>query len=217
MDSASKHASERRTHSEGIGIPTDGQKRYFDAKKNRNVVRVLPGEHYVVKNGKEEMIVTILGSCVAACIRDPLTGIGGMNHFMLPESNTGNWGSVSATMRYGNFAMETLINDILKTGCPKNRLEVKLFGGGNVTSNTTLVGNMNGQFALNYLKYEGLVPKSHDLGGTSARRIHYYPDTGKVDRLLLRRRDDERYLKEEQDYQSRLPEQISSGGDVDLF
>ena len=126
MNDASKLASERRTPSGDIGIPTDGQKRYFDAKKNRNVVRVLPGEHYVVKNGKDEMIVTILGSCVAACIRDPLTGIGGMNHFMLPESNTGNWGSVSATMRYGNFAMETLINDILKTGCPKSRLEVKL-------------------------------------------------------------------------------------------
>ena len=76
---------------------------------------------------------------------------------------------------------------------------------------------MNGQFALNYLKYEGLTPKIHDLGGTSARRIHYYPDTGKVDRLLLRRRDDKKYLKEEQDYQSRLPDQIGSGGDVDLF
>ncbi len=217
MNDTSSRASERRDRSNDIGIPSEGQKRFFDAKKNRNVVRVLPGEHYVVKDGKKEMIVTILGSCVAACIRDPLTGIGGMNHFMLPESNTGNWGSVSATMRYGNFAMETLINDILKTGCPKSRLEVKLFGGGNVTSNNILVGDMNGKFALNYLQYEGLTPKTYDLGGTSARRIHYYPDTGKVDRLLLRRRDDDKYLKEERDYQSRLPDQIDSGGDVDLF
>lgn len=194
----------------------EGKKRYFDAQKNKNVVRVLPGEHYVSTNS-EEVIVTVLGSCVSACIRDPLTGVGGMNHFMLPESNTGNWGTVSATMRYGNFAMETLINEILKTGCTRERLEIKLFGGGNVTPGNVRVGDMNGQFALNYLKYEGFAPKAHDLGGQHPRRIHYHPKSGKVDRLLLRRDDDKHYLKEENDYRSRLPSEVSDGGDIDLF
>ncbi len=195
----------------------EGKRSYFDPKHDKNVIRVLPGDHYVSKKGSE-MIVTILGSCVAACIRDPLTGIGGMNHFMLPESNTGNWGTVSATMRYGNFAMETLINEILKTGCTRERLEIKLFGGGNVTPGNVRVGDMNGQFALNYLKYEGFVPKAHDLGGPHPRRIHYFPETGKVDRLLLRRKDDATYLKEENEYRSRLPDEVNTGGgEIDLF
>lgn len=192
-----------------------GRQKYFDPKHNKTVFRVLPGEHYVTNN-VDEMIVTILGSCVAACIRDPLTGVGGMNHFMLPESATGSWGTVTATMRYGNFAMETLINDILKTGCPRERLEVKLFGGGNVTPGNVKVGDMNGQFALNYLKYEGLSPRACDLGGKFARRIHYFPCTGKVDRLLLRRNDDKLFLKEENEYRTRLPSEMGCG-DIDLF
>ncbi|MBL4666807.1 MAG: chemoreceptor glutamine deamidase CheD [Sneathiella sp.] len=207
---------ERRRKSELDPSLDKGRQRYFDARKNHEVIRVLPGEHYVTEN-KGEMIVTILGSCVAACIRDPQTGVGGMNHFMLPESETGNWGSVSATMRYGNFAMETLINEILRTGCPRERLEVKLFGGGNVTPGRVKVGDMSGQFALNYLKYEGLHPAAYDLGGTVPRRIHFFPETGKVDRLLLRRREDVQYLKEENDYRSRLPQQINKGGEIDLF
>jgi len=206
-----------RRHKAALDPALDqGRKKYFDPRRNRTVIRVLPGEHYVSRNS-DEMIVTILGSCVAACIRDPLTGIGGMNHFMLPESETGNWGSVSATMRYGNFAMETLINDILKTGCPRERLEVKLFGGGNVTPGKVMVGDMNGKFALNYLKYEGLTPAAYDLGGKFPRRIHFFPENGKVDRLLLKRSDDSKYLKEENEYRTRLPNQAETGGEIDLF
>jgi len=216
MDDIPSETAERRARAALDPALDQGRRRYVDPKSNHQVVRVLPGDHYVSET-KNEMIVTILGSCVAACIRDPKTGIGGMNHFMLPESETGNWGAVSATMRYGNFAMETLINEILRTGCTRERLEVKLFGGGNVTPGRVKVGDMNGQFALNYLKYEGLQPAAYDLGGTSPRRIHFYPETGKVDRLLLRRRDDRKYLKEENAYRSRLPQQIKKGGDVDLF
>lgn len=211
-------AKDRRTHTAGEDPAlVSGRERYYDAKRHRNVVRIQPGEHHVTTDGKNTLLVTILGSCVAACIRDPLTGVGGMNHFMLPESETGNWGTVSATMRYGNFAMETLINEILRTGCPRERLEVKLFGGANVTPGKVLVGDMNGRFALNYLKYEGLTPKSYDLGGQTARRIHFYPDTGKVDRLLLRRQEDVKYLKEENEYRNRLPSKVDKGGEIDLF
>ncbi len=207
--------SDRRHHSLLKDAVQTGRKKYFDARHNKNVVRVLPGDHYVSKR-KDEMIVTILGSCVAACIRDPKTGIGGMNHFMLPESNSGKWGTVNANMRYGNFAMETLINEILKTGCPRERLEVKLFGGGNVIPGTLKVGDQNGKFALNYLQYEGFKPKACDLGGKHARRIHYFPETGKVDRLLLKRTADVAFLKEENDYRSRLPKEMGSG-EIDLF
>lgn len=216
MSKLSPSQQERRADEPLKQAMSEGKKRYYDAQKNKNVIRVLPGEHYVSEN-PEEVIVTVLGSCVSACIRDPLTGVGGMNHFMLPESNTGNWGTVSATMRYGNFAMETLINEVLKTGCTRDRLEIKLFGGGNVTPGNVRVGDMNGQFALNYLKYEGFAPAAHDLGGQHPRRIHYHPKSGKVDRLLLRRDDDKQYLKEENDYRSRLPGEVTTGGDIDLF
>ncbi|MBE7637715.1 chemoreceptor glutamine deamidase CheD [Sneathiella sp. P13V-1] len=195
---------------------TTTRRKYFDPKWNRTVVRVHPGDHYICK-GEDEMIVTILGSCVSACIRDPKIGVGGMNHFMLPESDTGNWGTTSANMRYGNYAMETLINDILKAGGQRERLEVKLFGGGNVTPGSVLVGDNNGRFALNYLKYEGLTPLACDLGGPHPRRIHYDPITGKVDRLLLRRKDDLSLLKEENEYRRKLPKQASGSGEIDLF
>ncbi|MBL4907127.1 MAG: hypothetical protein JKX94_06715 [Sneathiella sp.] len=215
MKQATVFKRQKRVLDPVIDAMEHDRRRYFDLKHKKNVVRVLPGDHYIT-DSKNEMIVTILGSCVAACIRDPETGMGGMNHFMLPESSSGQWGAVSANMRYGNFAMETLINKILKFGCPRERLEVKLFGGGNVIPGTIKVGDKNGQFALNYLEYEGLTPKTYDLGGTYARRIHYFPETGKVDRLFLKRTSDAMYLKEEREYNSRLPNEMGSG-EIDLF
>ena len=190
--------------------------KYFDPKWNKTLVRVQPGDHYITSHD-DEMIVTILGSCVAACIRDPLAGVGGMNHFMLPESETGQWGSTSANMRYGNYAMETLINEILKAGGKRDRLEFKLFGGGNVIPGSSRVGDKNGHFALNYLKYEGFSPLAYDLGGPHPRRIHFNPQTGKVDRLLLKRSDDMRLLKDEENYRSKIPQQVDKAGEVDLF
>ncbi|MCG8490432.1 MAG: hypothetical protein MI743_02350, partial [Sneathiellales bacterium] len=209
------HLEKRRRDARVLNIyeGTNEIQRFLLLKDLMDVIDLERG----VAEASDEVLVTILGSCVAACVRDPGSGLGGMNHFMLPESNTGNWGTVSATMRYGNFAMETLINEILKTGCTRERLEIKLFGGGNVTPGNVRVGDMNGQFALNYLKYEGFAPRAHDLGGQHPRRIHYHPKSGKVDRLLLRRDDDKHYLKEENEYRSRLPNEVTDGGDIDLF
>lgn len=151
--------------------------KYFDPKFKTTAVRVLPGDFHVTE--KDEMLLTVLGSCVAACIRDPLTGIGGMNHFMLPSSKDGQWGKTAAAMRYGNHAMETLINEILKMGCPRERLEIKLFGGGNVSSAKVKIGTQNSKFVLNYLSYEGLPHAAADLGGPYARRIHFSLQPGK--------------------------------------
>ncbi len=142
-------------------------------------VKIGPGDHYVTGN-PQEMILTVLGSCVAACIRDPLAGIGGMNHFMLPESATGAWGHASASLRYGNFAMERLINDLLCRGGRRNRLEVKVFGGAAMSEGGTEVGSRNAEFVEAYLQAEGLSIAARHLRGRHARRVHYFPLTGRV-------------------------------------
>jgi chemotaxis protein CheD len=147
-------------------------------------IKIGPGEHYVTKRS-DELIVTVLGSCVAACIRDPVAGIGGMNHFMLPESATGTWGEASATMRYGNFAMERLINDILRGGGKRNRLEVKVFGGAAMIANGATVGYQNAAFVESYLRAENMPIAAQHLRGESARRIDYAPCEGKVRMLEM--------------------------------
>ena len=182
-----------------------------------HAVRVLPGETYTTSR-KNEAIVTVLGSCVAACIRDPKTGLGGMNHFMLPESATGQWGEgLSAAMRYGNFAMEALINTILRSGCARFDLEIKLFGGANFSAGATMIGQKNSDFALHYLKEEGLRVVASDLGGVLGRRIHYHPATGKVARLFLRGSGKDQVAAEERRYGAELRRMPVDGGDVQLF
>lgn len=192
-----------------------GVRRYFDSKYKHMVVKILPGEHYVTGE-PSEMIVTVLGSCVAACIRDPETGIGGMNHFMLPEGKPGDWRVSNSVMRYGNHAMEILINDIMKFGCPRERLEIKLFGGGNVIGTGGNVGHRNADFVEEYLRNEGFVATAMDLRGDHARRIHYFPATGKVDRLLMRRAADKQVFSKETKYQHDISVD-DEGGDIELF
>ena len=152
----------------------------------RTTVKISPGDHYVTRS-RTEMIVTVLGSCVAACIRDPIAGVGGMNHFMLPESDNGVWGVASASLRYGNFAMERLINDILCRGGHRSRLEVKVFGGASIIGNAALIGPKNADFVEAYLRNEGLPIAAAHLRGAHARRIHYLPLTGRVRMLELAR------------------------------
>lgn len=189
--------------------------RSFNHQYGVEQVRVLPGAYYTT-GARDEMIVTILGSCVAACVRNPRTGYGGMNHFMLPRSDSGDWSGLSSAMRYGNFAMEALINDVLKTGCPRADLEIKLFGGANLYNGPSMVGTQNLEFALGYLRTEGLPFKSQDLGGPRGRRIHYFPATGAVKRLLLKPTTDLRLIRSEQNYVQSLQQQPIEG-DVDLF
>ena len=149
--------------------------RYIDRKLNVAAAKIMPGELYVSASG--EMIVTTLGSCVSACIRDRVRGIGGMNHFMLPmqgDHSSTQWGSnsVSSASRYGNWAMEYLINEILKCGGYKNNFEIKLFGGGNVLRNSSAsIGQKNIDFVKAYLEKEGLSVTSEDLGDSYPRKI----------------------------------------------
>jgi chemotaxis protein CheD len=190
-------------------------RRFFDAATALWMMKVFPGEFYITRE-TNEVLVTVLGSCVSACIRDPVIGVGGMNHFMLPQHGSGAWGNDLKSTRFGNFAMEKLINELIKAGCVRERMEIKVFGGGNVTDSSNAVGSENAEFILTYLKAEGLRCAASDLGGTLPRRIHYYPSTGRVVRRLLG--VSERYSidREEHDYGSRLQQQ-QPAGEIELF
>jgi chemotaxis protein CheD len=191
-------------------------RRVYDTANAAWMVKLFPGEFYVT--GKtDEVIVTVLGSCVAACIRDPIVGVGGMNHFMLAQHASGAWGSDLRSARFGNFAMEKLINELLKAGCARERLEVKVFGGGNVTDTNNAIGTDNAEFVLRYLEAEGLRCAAQDLGGEHPRRIHYYPSTGRVVRRLLGLTETYEVTHEESDYGNRLLAEKSAGGDIQLF
>jgi chemotaxis protein CheD len=193
---------------------TAPMRRFHDPRFDATAVKLLPGEHYVSES-PDEMIVTVLGSCVAACIRDPTLGVGGMNHFMLPESRDGRWGSASANLRYGNFAMEALINDILKLGGSRGRLEVKVFGGASLMG-ASAIGTANGEFVLRYLKDEGLAVAAQDLYGIYPRRVHYFPLSGQAHVLALRRQDDLAMVADEAQYRERL-DRHPVAGPIELF
>ncbi len=192
-----------------------GGRRIYDAAGAAWMVKVFPGEFYVTSKA-DEVLVTVLGSCVSACIRDPIARVGGMNHFMLPHHASGSWGDDLKSARFGNFAMEKLINELIKSGASRERMEIKVFGGGNVTESSNAVGSDNAAFVLRYLQAEGLRCAAQDLGGQLPRRIHYYPSTGRVVRKLLGTSETYAVNREETDYSSRLLSQKTSG-DIQLF
>jgi chemotaxis protein CheD len=189
--------------------------RFYDAAQSAWVVKVLPGEFYVTPKA-DEVLVTVLGSCVSACIRDLTAGVGGMNHFMLPLSHATGWGEDMNSARYGNFAMEKLINELIKAGCSRDRMEVKVFGGGNVIESSKAIGSQNAEFVLRYLKDEGLACSARDLGGQYPRRIHYFPSTGRVVRRLLGGTESDVIAREETEYASSLSSKKTSG-EIQLF
>lgn len=159
------------------GAPVVG--RFIDPASGLVTVKIGPGEHYVSSNGNE-IIMTALGSCVAACICDPVAGVGGVNHFMLPHSVAGAWDTEAASLRYGNFAMPRLIDDILERGGQPGRLEIKLFGGARLGSDGGEIGRRNVRFVEQYLHEGGLPWLVAELGGTVARRLIYSPMSGRA-------------------------------------
>jgi chemotaxis protein CheD len=196
-------------------LPAVAGRRFFDAANGAWMVKVFPGEFYVT-NKSDEVLVTILGSCVSACIRDPRLGIGGMNHFMLAEGEAQSWGGDSKSTRYGNFAMEKLVNELHKAGCSRDTLEIKVFGGGNVTDTRNAIGTQNAEFVLRYLEGEGFNCAAQDLGGLHPRRIHYYPATGRVVRRILAGSETPSIAKQETEYAGRLSSR-KVAGDIELF
>jgi len=188
--------------------------RYWDKHNEIISAKILPGQFYVTRTN--ETIVTVLGSCISACIRDPIAGVGGMNHFMLPADNSGGGTKLSESARYGNFAMEMLINEILKNGGKKSNLEVKIFGGGKILKNMTDVGERNIEFALTYIKTEGLNLISSDVGSPHPRKVYYFPDSGRVRLKKLRKLHNETVIERETDYMEGLVKKPVSS-DIELF
>jgi len=194
--------------------------RFWDPQIDNWTVKILPGEYYVTRN--DEAITTVLGSCVSACIRDPVRNVGGMNHFMLPQdsSNGSNaWldPAVGLATRYGSYAMESLVNDLLKLGATRERLEIKVFGGGAVLSGMTDVGARNIDFIRGYLKLEGYRITAEDLGGQQPRKVVYFPVSGRVKMRKLRPVENRTISHREQLYLATLGNQAAGGGDVELF
>jgi len=193
--------------------------RVWDRQHGRWAARILPGEYFVTRS--DEIITTVLGSCISACVRDPALGIGGMNHFMLPEDVTqgsSSWLDPAAgtSTRYGSFAMESLLNDLLKLGARRERLEIKLTGGGRILASMTDVGQRNIQFVRRWLGLEGLKIAGEDVGDTFPRRVHYFPASGRVLMFRLRKPDHGAVVNAEKQYLTNL-RRAPEGNDVELF
>lgn len=189
---------------------------YYDRTFDCDAAKILPGEYYYT--GKDMLIVTVLGSCVSACIRDRISGLGGMNHFMLPDGGGEVNNPVSASMRYGTYAMEVLINDLLKAGARRENLEAKVFGGGAVLRGFTAinVGERNASFVMKFLKTEGIRVLAEDLNDIYPRKVYFFPRTGKVLVKKLMQTHNDTLARRELDYASRLKVQ-PVGGEIDLF
>lgn len=188
-----------------------GPIRYRDRELQRDCLKVLPGGYYVT--GEDLLLVTVLGSCVAACVRDAQTGLGGMNHFMLPGVEGGG-----ESARYGAYAMEVLINELLKQGARREHLEAKVFGGANVMGSTkaTNVGASNAAFVLDYLRAEQIHVLARDLGGFAARKVGYAPQTGRVLVKHVPMSSQAADLAAERAYGAQLQRQPLAG-DIELF
>jgi len=194
-------------------------RRSWNAQFESHAARILPGEFYVTKN--KEGVATTLGSCISACIRDKVFGIGGMNHFMLPTTEVSDLASLKASnlseaTRYGNYAMEHLINEIMRNGGRRQNLEVKLFGGGRIMSNMTDVGLANITFVRDYLAMENLSVVAEDVGDIFPRMIMYFPATGMTKVKRLRSLHNNTIVDEERRYVDSIKKQPVSG-DIELF
>lgn len=189
---------------------------YFERQFGLPGVKLLPGEYFVSNENK--VLVTVLGSCVAACLRDPKAGVGGMNHFMLPESADSRAGLASSSARYGSYAMELLVNELLKLGARRANLEAKVFGGGNVLRGFTAanVGARNAEFVRGYLATERIPIAAEDLLDNCPRKVYYFPESGKVLVRRLASANVAEDLADETAYGSRLRAAPVAGA-VELF
>ncbi len=187
---------------------------YFDRHFGCMAARVLPGEYYCTTS--DMAMLTVLGSCVSACIRDRVSGVGGMNHFMLPDGGDAD-SPVSASMRYGAAAMEILINQLMKSGAQRANLEAKVFGGGRVLSGMSAlnVGERNARFVLDYLREERIMVVAEDLNDVHPRKLAYFPRSG---RAMVKKLEttDQKLVQVEQQY-SRSLKAKPVAGDIELF
>ncbi|WP_331353401.1 chemoreceptor glutamine deamidase CheD [Cellvibrio sp. UBA7671] len=189
---------------------------YYDRHFERHAVKILPGEYFVTNGDK--LIVTVLGSCVAVCLRDKVNGIGGMNHFLLPNDGTNETGLLTESARYGVYAMELLVNHLLKMGATRARMEAKVFGGGNVLPGLKVnnVGQRNVEFVLDYLQTERIPIVAKDLLDDYPRKVYFFPDTGKVLVKKIKSIHNTTIVDRESEYRMKVKFTPKSG-EVELF
>ena len=178
-------------------------RRMQDTRFPYEVAVILPGEYFV--SVEPRVVYTVLGSCISVCLRDPLAGVGGMNHFMLSApTSEGGHDSWADSGRYGSFAMEMLINEILKRGGRKDRLEAKVFGGGKIYDGAMDIGAKNATWALDYLERESVPLLKANVGDVCPRKVYYFTDSGKVLLKKLDRVVAKAIAEEEGHYQRKL-------------
>lgn len=196
-------------------LPVESPNRYYDPHLERESVKLLPGEYFATR--RDVALVTVLGSCVAACLRDREQGIGGMNHFMLPRRGD-DAGPVSESARYGVHAMELLVNQLVRLGARRRNLEAKVFGGGNVVPGFTAlnIGEANAQFVRSFLRAESIPVVAEDLQGTISRKVYFFPVSGRVLVRGINRTHNQTILEREVQYFERLRE-LPAGGQVEMF
>jgi chemotaxis protein CheD len=183
---------------------------YYEKAFEREAVKILPGQYYAA--ARDMLIVTVLGSCVSACLWDPVRRIGGMNHFMLPGSGS----RAGDSARMGVYAMELLINRMLKLGAERGRLVAKVFGGASVLKGMDAlnVGTQNSDFVLQFLSEEGIAVAAQDLYDVCPRKVYFFLQTGKVKVKRLGALRDADLEQRERDYLRRLR---PHGGEVEIF
>lgn len=192
------------------GPPHSASFFYYDARHGNVAVKVLPGEFYV--DNEDLMVMTTLGSCIAVCLWDPAAGVGGMNHFMLPEGE-------GASGRYGSFAMELLINEVLKRGGQRSRLQAKVFGGAAVIQAQvgTQVGERNARFALKYLQDERIAVLGQDVLGPHPRQVCFLPHSGRAMVRRVAALQPAELVSQERAASQAVARNSRQGGTVDLF
>ena len=171
---------------------------YFDREFGIAAVKLMPGQCFVTTD--DLLLTTVLGSCVCACVRDSTAGVGGMNHFMLPEDAEGAPHSPHTAMRYGAYAMAMLMSELLKAGARRERLEAKVFGGGAVMNSLSKinVGERNADFVLQFLRVQQIPVVAQDLLGVLPRRVNFFPKSGRVALRRLRRQEDTLRLRHDE-------------------
>jgi len=190
-------------------------RRIQDTRFPYEVAVILPGEYFVSEEPK--VVYTILGSCISVCLRDPFAKVGGMNHFMLAApSNTEGHDNWSDSGRYGSFAMEMLINEILQRGGMKKRLEAKVFGGGKIYDGQIDIGAKNAAWALDYLEREDIPLMKANVGDVCPRKVYFFTDSGKVLLKKLDRVVADTIVQEEGEYRAKL-QQAPVQSEVTLF
>ena len=188
--------------------------RYFDREFRVETVKILPGQYHAARGGA---VTTVLGSCVSTCLWDPLERIGGMNHFMLPGDNAHPDSPWAASARFGVYAMEVLINDMIHLGADRRRLVAKVFGGARLLAGFDRldVGAKNSEFVLEFLRVEGIRVLAKDLLDVCPRKVLFFVDSGKVQVKRLSMSPAETVQRREREYLSRLD--TGSAGEIEIF